>query len=153
MKKKLVETVGYIINGFSIALFFFLTFTLDGPYVFNPLRLLAWIFLGLGALLTLSSIVTLVINKKSELIDWGIYSLVRHPMYLGAIVFFLSWIFFFPNWIIILISFVNIVIVYCFILQGDNQNIIKFGSSYRHYMDTVPGINLFSGILRCLKKK
>ena len=71
-------------------------------------------------------------------------------MYLGAMVLFLSWIFFLPHWIIVLISSVNIAIVYWFILQGEHQNITKFGDTYRRYMETVPRINLLAGLIRRL---
>ncbi len=74
-------------------------------------------------------------------------------MYLGAMVLFLSWIFFLPHWIIVLISSVDIAIVYWFILQGERQNITKFGDTYRHYMETVPRLNLLAGLIRRLQSK
>ncbi|MEJ2560660.1 MAG: hypothetical protein P8186_31445, partial [Anaerolineae bacterium] len=78
---------------------------------------------------------------------------VRHPMYLGAMLLFLSWIFFLPHWTIVLISAVNIAIVYGFILQGERQNIARFGDTYRRYMETVPRINLLAGLIRRLQSK
>jgi len=45
-----------------------------------------------------------------------------------------------------LISTANIIVVYWFILQGEQQNIAKFGNAYRRYMETVPRINLLKGI-------
>jgi protein-S-isoprenylcysteine O-methyltransferase Ste14 len=74
-------------------------------------------------------------------------------MYLGAILIFLSWIFFLPHWIIVLISSVNAAIVYWFILQGERQNIAKFGNTYRRYMETVPRMNLLAGLLNFLQSK
>jgi protein-S-isoprenylcysteine O-methyltransferase Ste14 len=99
------------------------------------------------------SIATFVSNREAGLIEWGIYGIIRHPMYLGAMVLFLSWIFFHPHWIIVLISSVNIAIVYWFILQGERQNITKFGDTYKHYMETVPKINLLAGLIRRLQSK
>jgi protein-S-isoprenylcysteine O-methyltransferase Ste14 len=74
-------------------------------------------------------------------------------MYLGAMLLFLSWIFFVPHWIIVLISSVNIAIVYGFILQGERQNITRFGDTYRRYMESVPRINLLAGLVRRLQSK
>ena len=106
------ETFGYIVNVLSFALFFYLTTTLDVLYVSPPFKYLAWILLGFCVVLVVLSIATFVSNREAGLIERGIYGIVRHPMYLGAMVLFLSWFFFFPHWIIALISFVNIVIVY-----------------------------------------
>ena len=153
MKQKTKETFGYVVNGLSFALFFYLASTLDVYYVSPPIRYLAWILLSLGVVLIVLSIAALVNNRKAGLIEWGIYGIVRHPMYLGAMILFLSWIFFHPHWIIVLISSVNIAIVYWFLLQGERQNITKFGDTYRRYMETVPRINLLTGLSRRLQSK
>jgi protein-S-isoprenylcysteine O-methyltransferase Ste14 len=153
MKQETKETLGYIVNGVSFALFFYLASTLDVIYVSPPIKYLAWILLVFGVVLIVLSIATFVSNREVGLIEWGIYGIVRHPMYLGAMALFLSWIFFHPHWIIVLISSVNIAIVYWFILQGERQNITKFGDTYRHYMETVPKINLLEGLIRRLQSK
>jgi protein-S-isoprenylcysteine O-methyltransferase Ste14 len=153
MKQKTKETLGYIVNGLSIALFIYLVFTLDVPNFLRPLRYFGWILLGFGIGLVVLSIVALVSNQGTGLIGWGVYGLVRHPMYLGAMLCFLSYFFFHPHWLILLISFANIAVVYWFILQGDQQNITRFGDAYRRYMETVPRINLLAGILRRMRSK
>ena len=153
MKQETKETLGYVVNGFSFVLFFYLASSLDVPDVPPLIKYLAWILLGSGLVLIVLSIATLVSNREAGLIEWGIYGIVRHPMYLGAMVLFLSWIFFLPHWIIVLISSVNIAIVYWFILQGERQNITKFGDTYRRYIETVPRINLLAGLIRRLQSK
>jgi protein-S-isoprenylcysteine O-methyltransferase Ste14 len=52
-----------------------------------------------------------------------------------------------------LISAVNIAIVYWFILQGERQNITKFGDAYQRYMESVPRINPLAGLIRRLQGK
>ena len=153
MKQETKETLGYVVNGLSFALFFYLASTLDVPDVPPLIKYLAWILLGSGLVLIVLSITTLVGNRDVGLIEWGIYGIVRHPMYLGAMLLFLSWIFFLPHWIIVLISSVNIAVVYWFILQGESQNITKFGDRYRRYMETVPRINLLVGLIRRLQSE
>ena len=153
MKQETKETLGYVVNGLSFALFFYLASTLDVPDVSPLIKYLAWILLGSGLVLIVLSITTLVSNRDVGLIEWGIYGIVRHPMYLGAMLLFLSWIFFLPHWIIVLISSVNIAVVYWFILQGESQNITKFGDRYRRYIETVPRINLLVGLIRRLQSK
>jgi protein-S-isoprenylcysteine O-methyltransferase Ste14 len=153
MKQKTKETIGYIINGLSMALFIYLVFTLDVLDFLRPLRYLGWILLGCGIGLVVLSIVALVSNQGAGLVEWGVYRLVRHPMYLGAMLCFLSYFFFHPHWLILLISSVNIAVVYWFILQGEQQNIAKFGDAYRCYMGSVPRINLLAGIFRRMQSK
>jgi protein-S-isoprenylcysteine O-methyltransferase Ste14 len=156
MKQETKETLGYVVNGLSVVLFFYLVSIIDVPDVspVSPLIIyLAWVLFGLGLVLIVLSIATLVSHREVGLIEWGIYGIVRHPMYLGAMVLFLSWILFLPHWIIVLISSLNIAIVYWFILQGERQNITKFGDTYRRYMETVPRINLLAGLIRRLQRK
>jgi protein-S-isoprenylcysteine O-methyltransferase Ste14 len=153
MVQKTKETIGYIVNGLSIALLFYLMFTLDVPAVWPPLTYLGWILFVLGIGLVVLSIVTLVRNQGSGLIEHGIYGLVRHPMYLGAMLLFLSFFFFQPHWLTLLISLMNVAIVYWFILLGEQQNLSIFGNAYQRYMQTVPRINLLAGIFRRMQSK
>ena len=153
MKQKTIETLGLIVNGLSIALFFYLAATLDVPNVPLPIGYLAWLLFVFGLVLIVLSTTTLITNREEGLIDWGVFGVVRHPMYLGAILLFLSWIFFLPHWIIVVISSVNIAIVYWFILQGERKNITKFGDTYRRYIESVPRINLLAGLIRRLQSK
>ena len=150
MKK---ETFGYVVNILSFVLFFYFASTLEVIYISPPIKYLGWILLSFGIVLIVLSIATFASNRNEGLIEWGIYGIVRHPMYLGAMVLFFSWILFLPHWIIVLISSVNIAIVYWFILQGERQNITKFGDTYRRYMETVPRINLLTGIIMRLQRK
>ena len=153
MKQQTKETLGCVVNGLSIAMFFYLASILDAPDVSPLIKYLAWILFGFGFVLIVLSIATLVRDRGAGLIEWGIYGIVRHPMYLGAMVLFLSWILFLPHWIIVLISSLNIAIVYWSILQGEHQNISKFGDTYVRYMETVPRINLLAGLIRRLQGK
>jgi protein-S-isoprenylcysteine O-methyltransferase Ste14 len=153
MKQKTKETIGYFVNGLSMALFIYLVFTLDVPDFLRPLMYLGWILLVFGIGLVVLSIVALVRNQGAGLIERGIYGIVRHPMYLGAMLCFLSYFFFHSHWLILLISSANIAVVYWFILQGERQNITRFGDAYRRYMESVPRINLLAGIFRRLQSK
>jgi protein-S-isoprenylcysteine O-methyltransferase Ste14 len=153
MKQETKETLGYVVNGVSFVLFFYLASILDVPDVSPLIKYLAWVLLGSGLVLVVLSIATLAGNREAGLIEWGIYGIVRHPMYLGAMVLFLSWILFLPHWIIVLISSLNIAIVYWSILQGERQNISKFGDKYVCYMETVPRINLLAGLIKRLRSK
>jgi protein-S-isoprenylcysteine O-methyltransferase Ste14 len=153
MKQKTMETMGYLVNGLSIALFFYLAFALDVSDSLWPLKYVGWILLGAGITLVALSIITLARNRGAGLVDRGVYGIVRHPMYVGAILCFLSYSFFVPHWLILLISAANVAIVYMFIRQEEAQNVAVFGSAYSHYMETVPRANPVAGILRRMRGK
>jgi protein-S-isoprenylcysteine O-methyltransferase Ste14 len=153
MRQKIFENLGYFINGLSIAAFFFLGNVIDVSLHSPLFRYIAWILLGIGILLIVISTYILIRNRGKGLIDWGIYGIVRHPMYVGAMLAFLSWVFFLPHWLTLLLSSINIVIVYLFILQGDRRNIELFGREYEQYMERVPRSNFVAGIFKSLRRR
>jgi protein-S-isoprenylcysteine O-methyltransferase Ste14 len=152
MKPKVKETLGYVINAISIAVFFFLLNVLDVSLDWPYLEYIGWIIFGLGVFLIVASFLTLVRNRGKGLIDWGIYSIVRHPMYMGAILVFLSWAFLLPHWLTLLLSLIKIAIVYGFVLQADQRNIELFGSEYEEYSERVPRLNFLAGFLKSLRR-
>jgi protein-S-isoprenylcysteine O-methyltransferase Ste14 len=152
MKQETIDVLGYTVNGLSIAVFFYLASVLDVASLPLAVAYLAWAVLGFGLVLVAVSTATLITNRETGLIDRGIYGLVRHPMYLGAMLMFLSWILFLPHWTIVLISCSDVAIVYWFMLKGERQNITKFGDAYRRYMVRVPRMNLLAGLLNLLQE-
>lgn len=153
MKQKALENLGYIINGLSIAAFFFLGNVIDVSLRWPFFKYIGWILLGIGLLLIAVSTYTLISNRGKGLIDWGIYGIVRHPMYVGAMLAFLSWVFFLPHWLTLILSSINITIVYLFILQGERRNIELFGSEYERYIENVPRANFMTGLLKSLRRR
>ena len=153
MRERPIDVAGYVVNGLSIALYFLLPSLLDIPISPPVITSLALMLVAIGACLVALSISALVRNRGGGLIDRGVFSVVRHPMYLGAMLLFSSFAFFRPHWLMVLISVVNIAIVYGFIVQGEHQSAIKFGTAYTQYMRSVPRINLLAGILRRLQRK
>ncbi|MGD8812884.1 MAG: isoprenylcysteine carboxylmethyltransferase family protein [Anaerolineales bacterium] len=153
MRQKVLETLGYIINGSSIALFFYLSTVLEVPDRPVSVIILAWLLFTLGVVLVVLSTLTLMRNRDAGLIENGIFGIVRHPMYLGAMLLFLSWVFFLPHWITVLIAAVNLPIVYAYMPYGENFNLEKFGEAYAGYMQRVPRINLLAGLVRALRRE
>jgi protein-S-isoprenylcysteine O-methyltransferase Ste14 len=152
MKQETKNTLGYIVNGISIAVFFFLGSVIEISVRWPYLKYIGWILLGLGIFFVVASTYTLISNRGKGLIDWGIYSILRHPMYVGAMLIYLSWSFFLPHWLTLLLSLTNIVILYGFILQGDLRNVELFGSEYEQYIERVPRVNFLAGFLKSLRR-
>jgi protein-S-isoprenylcysteine O-methyltransferase Ste14 len=147
MNQRVLEISGYIFLLISIAAFIALGSFVDSPLDWLYLKVLGGILLGTGVLFVGISTFTLIRNQGAGLIDWGIYGIVRHPMYVGAMILFASWVFFLPHWLTLILSLLDIVIVYLYVLQGDQRNMELFGNEYRDYMLKVPQVNFVNGMV------
>jgi len=123
------------------------------PPTIKELVDVGWIIFGVGAFFYILSVFTLRRKGVSNIVDSGVYGVVRHPMYLGAMLMFFSHIFLGQNWIVAIGTIVAIACCYLIILSGDQRNIEKFGDDYRHYVEKVPRTNLLLGIIRLLRRR
>lgn len=108
---------------------------------------------GIGASLYILSVLTLRKKGVSNIVDNGIYGIIRHPLYLGAMIMFFSHIFLGQNWITAIGTTIAIVCCYLIILSDEEQNLEKFGDDYKRYMQRVPRINFVLGIIRLLRNR
>jgi protein-S-isoprenylcysteine O-methyltransferase Ste14 len=122
------------------------------PSVVKELVVVGYVILGIGVFLFMLSMITLRTKGIRQLIDSGIYGIVRHPMYLGGMIMFLSHVFFGQNWIVLLSTIVGIKCCYILMRSGDQRNINKFGEGYVKYMKRVPRMNFVSGLVRLIRK-
>ena len=123
------------------------------PPITEELVAVGYTILGIGAVFYVLSVLTLRRKGISGIVDSGIYGIVRHPMYLGAIIMFFSHIFLSQSWIVAIGTIVAIVCCYLIILSGGERNIEKFGDDYKRYMRKVPRTNFVLGIIRLLRQK
>jgi len=123
------------------------------PPTIKELVVVGYTILGVGALFFILSVFTLRRKGTSNVVDSGIYGIVRHPMYLGGIVMFFSHIFLGQNCIVAISTIVGIACCYLIILSEDQRNIVKFGDEYRLYMQSVPRMNLLLGIVKSLMRR
>jgi len=149
MKQETTDSILMVILGIT----FFLNLIIMNlfPPSIKKLVVLGYIILGIGALFFILSVFTLRKKGISHVVDSGIYSIVRHPMYLGAMIMFFSHIFFGQNWIVVISAIIAIMCCYLIIKSGDQRNIEKFGEHYKLYMQKVPRMNFFAGIIRQIK--
>jgi len=84
----------------------------------------------------------------TELVDTGIYSIVRHPQYVTFILWAIAGILVFQHWIIILMGIPIIPLTYIDLIRADKRAIEKFGDDYRAYMKKVPRANFLLGTIR-----
>lgn len=153
MLHRLIEIIGLIINGLTIAIYFAMLFLLQVPPAPMVIQLVGWILLVVGIALIILSTVTLFRKHTDSVISSGVFSLIRHPMYLGSIFLFLAMPCFLPHWIMVILAVVNAIFIYWFMLNEEQKNIEKFGDEYERYMQSVPRANLFTGLIRSLRRK
>lgn len=124
-----------------------------------PLFILGWIVWAIGMVLVMSPIFMFprrgnIPKGKSfvnttKLVDTGIYSVVRHPQYLGGILsVFVATPLLYPHWLFIVLGIPGVIILYWSTREEEKRLIEQFGDEYRSYMQRVPRINLILGIYR-----
>ena len=89
----------------------------------------------------------------TQLVDTGIYSIVRHPQYLTFMLWAVAGILLFQHWIIILLGISILPLTYLDLINADNDALEKFGADYEIYMEKVPRANFLLGIVRRYTKR
>jgi protein-S-isoprenylcysteine O-methyltransferase Ste14 len=89
--------------------------------------------------------------NTTQLVDTGIYSIIRHPQYVTFILWAIAGMLLFQHWIIILLGIPIIPLTYVDLVRADKNAITKFGDDYAVYMTKVPRSNFVLGIIRYLQ--
>jgi len=122
------------------------------PAEIEELLYVGYTILGIGVLFFVLSVFALRKKGIGDVVDNGIYGVIRHPMYLGAIIMFFSHILLGQSWVVSVNTLIGITCCYLIILSEDKQNVEKFGYKYLLYMHSVPRINILLGIVRAFFK-
>jgi len=100
------------------------------------------IFVTLGGLLAKKGL-KIVFNEKRtkpQVIDIGVFKIVRHPIYLGSILTYVGFLFFTFSFLGFLVWLV-IIFFYFYISYYEEKLLLKkFGEEYRNYQKRVPMI-------------
>ncbi|MFX0210361.1 MAG: methyltransferase family protein, partial [Candidatus Hodarchaeota archaeon] len=114
-----------------------LSFMLQNPNRFEILFWIGWGVWGLGALLV--AVPFIIFPRKGGvpegksmvhttiLVNTGIYSIVRHPQYLGGALIMFSLILFSQHWLVAVIGLPGIILLYITTVQEDKFLLKKFG--------------------------
>ncbi|MBU1110597.1 isoprenylcysteine carboxylmethyltransferase family protein [Patescibacteria group bacterium] len=89
--------------------------------------------------------------NTTVLVDSGVYSIVRHPQFLGGIFLGVALMLISQYWLVVVLGIPVVLLFILAIIEDDKQSLEKFGDDYRDYMDRVPQANLAAGLLRKLK--
>ena len=135
-----------------------LTGVLETTY-FLPSYIVGWIVLVVGMVLVMAPIIMFsrrggVAKGKTfvhttKLVNTGIYSVVRHPQYLGGILaLFLTTLLIYPHWMFVVLGIPGVLILYLSTIIEEKNLIKQFGDDYVAYMKKVPRMNIVLGIIR-----
>jgi protein-S-isoprenylcysteine O-methyltransferase Ste14 len=87
-------------------------------------------------------------TTTTEVVKQGIYSFVRHPLYLGWLLAYPAAMLVSQHWLIVILGVIGIASMLQIARNADIQLVAKFGSEYEHYMKEVPRLNIIAGIVR-----
>jgi len=91
--------------------------------------------------------------RTTQMVDTGIYAVVRHPQYTGGVYsIFITTLLWFPHWLFMVLGVAGTAVIYLSCKEEDQRLIQQFGDDYVAYIKRVPGMNVFLGILRLVRK-
>ena len=153
----------YYIAGALLVLAYSLLWFLDTPAGVQLLRYVGGAILVVGIVLIFLPRFAFRSKGKPEkgkdwtdttvVVDTGIYAVVRHPLYLGWLLMYFALILLSQHWLTAIIGIPGMACVYLISRQEDQRLIEKFGDDYKRYMQSVPRINLLTGIVWLLKRR
>ena len=89
----------------------------------------------------------------TQIVDTGIYSIVRHPQYVTFILWAIAGMLLFQHWVVVLLGIPIIPLTDIDLIRADKDAVEKFGDDYKYYMKKVPQVNFLLGIIRRLRKR
>jgi len=121
------------------------------------------VIVGVSILLIILAIVNL--RRKGKPLDGeaftattvvvkrGVYSVVRHPLYLGWLLTYPAAMLVSQHWLIVILGVIGIASIDQITRKADEELVEKFGVDYEMYMQEVPRLNIIIGIFWKLKRK
>jgi protein-S-isoprenylcysteine O-methyltransferase Ste14 len=129
----MVLTLPFLIIGLLLNTLFPSLFSLGGPSM--ALRVISIVMLIPGVTIWIWSVVLLLTRiPKGELITYGPYSLVKHPLYTGVAFLVLPWLgFLFNTWLGVVIGVVLYVASRLFSPEEEESLSETFGTTWYEY--------------------
>jgi protein-S-isoprenylcysteine O-methyltransferase Ste14 len=93
------------------------------------------------------------IVHTTVLVDSGVYAVIRHPQYLGFMLFVFALVLMSQHWLSVISGVLGSALFYRDVLREEQMCVEKFGDDYKRYMEKIPRMNFFIGILRLLRRK
>lgn len=90
--------------------------------------------------------------ETTRVADGGIYSLVRHPQYLGYILLIVGFVSIDPHPVAFCVGGAAVAFFYLQCLSEERYCTVAFGEEYEHYLERVPRMNFLLGMYRSLRR-
>jgi len=90
--------------------------------------------------------------ETNNVVEKGIYGIVRHPQYLAYILFVIGFTLLSQNLIIIIIALISILLFYVHTIDEEKNLRDRFSEAYEAYCSRVPRFNILAGIINRLKR-
>jgi protein-S-isoprenylcysteine O-methyltransferase Ste14 len=84
-------------------------------------------------------------------VDQGLYSITRHPQYLGYIFLACGFALLSQHWVAVLLGTAGVMFFYLQAVMEERYCLAQFGEPYAQYLQQVPRFNFFLGIVRLLQ--
>jgi len=91
--------------------------------------------------------------NTTKLVKEGPYAIIRHPQYLGGILFTISITLWTQVWLSLVLTILIIFLTYHWTYSEDKSLIGKFGDDYKMYIAKVPRLNPILGIIKYFSQK
>ncbi len=91
--------------------------------------------------------------QAGEVVQQGLYALLRHPQYLGYMLLACGFTLLSQHWFIVLLAILSVVFFYVQAVQEERHCLAQYGEPYARYLRRVPRFNLIQGIWRNLQGK
>jgi protein-S-isoprenylcysteine O-methyltransferase Ste14 len=89
--------------------------------------------------------------EVDKLIKTGIFSVVRHPQYLGFILFNIGFIGITQQILPSVLAVASVILIVLGIKREEQELEEKFGNKYQKYKQKTPAFNIFLGVFRLFK--
>lgn len=119
----------------------------DTFFTIGALLVIAGLIIRIKSILTLKQHFTYTVTEieNHELIETGLYKLIRHPGYLGQILIFIGTAISLSNWISVILMTIPVLCAYIYRIKVEEQFMLKqMGQTYAWYQKRtkrlIPGI-------------
>jgi len=81
------------------------------------------------------------------IVDQGLYTITRHPQYLGYMFLACGFALLSQHWVVVLLAVIGVTLFYLQAVREERYCLAQLGEPYRQYLRRVPRFNLILGIM------
>ena len=90
--------------------------------------------------------------QTRAVVDQGLYSITRHPQYLGYIFLACGFALLSQHWVVVLLAVIGVTLFYLQAVKEERYCLAQLGEPYEQYLGRVPRFNLILGIIHLLQR-